>query len=304
MFPRTVNDNQAPGVEGDFASTNPFSSILGPNQGQLVAPVGGLNVGRFAFVDPATGNTSQAYIAGYQIGFLGRNEQALIRVFLGESSVNVPSGFMVTLFNKGDYWARFASGATVGQTVYADENNGQPIAGNAADVVTASAGPAGTLTTNVTAGTANQVTVNTVTAGTGIISVGDVITSANVPANSTYVAQISGAAGGAGVYQISANASAAAGPTAFTTTSTVLNVTAVTSGGLNIGDPITGTGVTAGTTITGFLTGVGGIGTYRLSVGQAFASTAVTVTNGNIATGFKVASNCLAGEVAKISSWS
>lgn len=299
-FPKTVNSYQAPGVEGDAASTNPQATILAPNQGQLVAPVGGVNVGRFAFVDPATGNVSQAYVAGYQIGFLGRNEQALIRTFLGESTLNVPSGFMITLFNKGDFWMRFASGAVVGQTVYADENNGQPVAGNAADVVTGVAGGAGTLTT---VNTSASVVINTLTAG-NTVAVGDVVVSANVPVGTTVVAQTAGTAGGTGTYTLSAAATASAGPTAFTSTSTTLYVTAVTSGGLNVGDPITGTGVTAGTTIAAYLTGAGGVGTYRLSVGQQFASTALTVTNGNIATGFKVASNCAAGEVAKVTSWS
>jgi hypothetical protein len=57
---------------------------------------------------------------------------------------------------------------------------------------------------------------------------------------------------------------------------TSLNVTAVSSGVIQVGMLITGTGVTAGTTITALGTGTGGTGTYTVSVGQTVASTTIT----------------------------
>lgn len=247
-FQKVVNTNQAPGQAGDFASTNPFASVLA-GQGALVAPAGGLIVGNFAWVGPA-GQVSQSFVAGYQIGFLGRNEQALITEFLGEFSYVVPAGFMINLFNGGDFWAKFPAGATPGMNVYADPNTGTPIAGNTtpgAASTTASAGATGTLTTNST----NVVTINTVSAG--IIGIGDVVTEANIPVGTTIVAQLTVTAGsGAGIlgtYQLSAAATSSAGPTAFTTQSTLLDVTAISTGALNVGDTISGTGVTAGTKI-------------------------------------------------------
>jgi hypothetical protein len=54
--------------------------------------------------------------------------------------------------------------------------------------------------------------------------------------------------------------------------STTLTITNVTSGALYIGATITGTGVTAGTRVTDFLTGSGGIGTYTVSVSQTVAA--------------------------------
>jgi hypothetical protein len=57
---------------------------------------------------------------------------------------------------------------------------------------------------------------------------------------------------------------------------TSLNVTAVASGVLQVGMLITGTGVTAGTTITALGTGTGGTGTYTVSVAQTVASTSIT----------------------------
>jgi hypothetical protein len=53
--------------------------------------------------------------------------------------------------------------------------------------------------------------------------------------------------------------------------STTLTITNVVSGTLYIGATITGTGVTAGTRVTDFLTGSGGIGTYTVSVSQTVA---------------------------------
>jgi hypothetical protein len=59
---------------------------------------------------------------------------------------------------------------------------------------------------------------------------------------------------------------------------TTLTVTAVSTGVLAIGQTISGTGVTAGTTITALGTGTGGTGTYTVSVAQTVAST--TLSNG------------------------
>ena len=299
-FQTVVNANPAPAVKGDFASQNPRANVLAA-AGQLVAPAGGLTVGHFAFVNPADGTVHQNYAAGYQIGFLGREQQGLITQFLGEASFVVPQGFMITLYDQGEFYAVFGGGATAGQTVYADENTGRPVSGSATDTVTGVAGATGTLTTNVTAGTANQATINALSAGT--VFVGDVVSSANVPAGTTVTGFVSGTGGAGSVITMSAAATSAAGPTAFTTTSTTLNVTAVLTGALSVGDILSGTGVTAGTTIVGLGTGSGGVGTYVLSSAQNFAATTVTVVNGNIATNFKVRSNCNPGEIAIISTW-
>ena len=59
-------------------------------------------------------------------------------------------------------------------------------------------------------------------------------------------------------------------------TTNVLTVTAVTSGALTVGIAISGTGITAGTTISSFGSGTGGAGTYNLSATPNAASTVVT----------------------------
>jgi hypothetical protein len=294
-FQKTVNNTQAPGVAGDFASTNPFSSVLA-TAGALVAPAGGLTVGNFAWVGPA-GQVSQSYQAGWQIGFLGRNEQALITEFLGEYSMVVPEGFMVTLFDGGDFWAYFSGGATALATVYADEDTGAPQM-QASNSFTGEVGFTGdaSFATDV-------MTVTTKT--TGIISVGDVVTSSTIASGTTVLAILSGLPGAVGsTYQLSSTPGTVSAQAA-TTASSVLNITAVADGGLSVGDTISGSGITTGTQIASILTGSGGVGTYGLLIpgGVPVNTGSITVSGPtNVASGFTVSSVSLSGAgVAKIS---
>jgi hypothetical protein len=265
-FQTTINDYQAIGVPGDFASLNPYSSVLAGNNA-LVAPAGGLIVGNFFWVGP-TGQTSQSFVSGWQIAFLGRNMQALITQFLEEATMVVPEGFMVTGFNGGDFLANFPAGAAASDYVFADPNDGTPVANttNTAPTLgtaTASAGFSGTGT--VTNGSA-VLTINTVTHG--IVSPGDVVAGTDIPTGTTILNQLTGPAGGAGTYTMSADATAGAGPEAVTTESSVMLVTAVASGSLNFGDIFSGTDVVAGSSVGTQVTpfkGVGSIITGSLS---------------------------------------
>ncbi len=56
---------------------------------------------------------------------------------------------------------------------------------------------------------------------------------------------------------------------------TILTITAVTSGNIAIGCEISGTGVTAGTKVTALGTGTGGTGTYTIDTSQTVASTTI-----------------------------
>lgn len=57
---------------------------------------------------------------------------------------------------------------------------------------------------------------------------------------------------------------------------TTLTVTAVSAGTIQIGQVISGTGVTAGTTITALGTGIGSTGTYTVNTSQTVASTTIS----------------------------
>lgn len=59
---------------------------------------------------------------------------------------------------------------------------------------------------------------------------------------------------------------------------TTLTVTAISSGAINVGSVLSGTGVTAGTTISAVISGTGGTGTYTVSESQTVASTTIVGT--------------------------
>ena len=58
--------------------------------------------------------------------------------------------------------------------------------------------------------------------------------------------------------------------------SDTLTVTAVSSGSLNVGDTISGSGITSGTKITALVSGTGGTGTYKVTPSQSASSTTIT----------------------------
>lgn len=58
--------------------------------------------------------------------------------------------------------------------------------------------------------------------------------------------------------------------------STVLTVSVLATGTLNVGDEVRGVGITAGTQIVSFGTGTGGTGTYNISTSQTVSSEAMT----------------------------
>jgi len=299
-FQKTVNLTPAPAVAGDFASSNPRATVLaGP--GGFVAGALGVTVGKFAWVDD-DGVTVQSFGTATKApnGFVHREQQALIQTYLAESGMNIPHGFPVTLHNQGDFWAvnKGPNACAVGDAVYADYSNG--------DVYTVSA-PTGASATGAMGATftaSGSGTNLTVSAVTGVLTVGETLSGTGIPAGTTIVSQTSGTTGGAGVYVTSAatTISAATG-TSFGNT---LVVSAVASGSLKVGDPVSGTGIPSGAVIASQVSGTaGGVGTYRLdqSATAYAASTTVTVTAGVAATGWKAQSVAAVGELVKISTW-
>lgn len=86
-------------------------------------------------------------------------------------------------------------------------------------------------------------------------------------------------------------------------TGNTLTVTAVTSGTIVLGDTLFDAAglIVNGTTITGFLTGTGGTGTYLVSVGQTVGSETISVSAG-VATKWTAVSIGAPGELVTISS--
>lgn len=301
-FQTQINSQPAPAEEGDFAGVNPRASVLG-GPGMYSAPVGGLIVGRFAWVDPTTGQVSQSFIDGL-LGFLHRETNAVITEFLGESTYVVNKGLPVALFDQGDFWAKFDAGATPGQRVWADPSNGKAIAGGSTapvlDSFTADAGFGGTSQQGAAFTIAVTTNVATISALSGWVEAGDSITSASL-GTVTLGARLTGSPGGVGTFtQVHADFVGEAG----TAANNVVSVSAVTQGALEVGSVIDSTGADA--TVTVFGTGTGGIGTYTVGgSAQRVASAAVTATNtvlnvtavssGTIEAGDEVGSPAVAG---------
>ena len=129
-FQTTVNLQQAPAVAGDFATANPRASSPA-GEGRYVAGASGVTVSRFAWIDATTGLVSNTG-TGKPDGFIHREQQALISVYLAEASNVVPQGFPVTVMRTGDYWATATVGAAAkGQKVFAKLTDGTVQAGAA-----------------------------------------------------------------------------------------------------------------------------------------------------------------------------
>lgn len=299
-FQKQVNIFPSPAVAGDFASSNPRATVLaGP--GGLVAGALGVTVGKFAWVDD-DGLTVLNHGTATRApnGFVHREQQALIQIYLDESAMNIPQGFPVTLHNEGDFWAKLAgdNAAVIGSAIYADYSNGDVCA------VAAPAGASVTATMGATFTASGSGTNLTVSAVTGLISVGETLgTTTGITAGTTIVSQTSGTPGGAGVYVTSAATTiSAATATSF---GNRLNVTAVGSGVLEVGDAVSGSGIPSGAVVASQVSGTaGGVGIYTLDTAATAyaASTAVTAVGG-VLTAFKAQSAAAVGELVKISTW-
>jgi hypothetical protein len=133
--------------------------------------------------------------------------------------------------------------------------------------------------------TTTTLTVDSVLSGT--IAVGQAIFGDNINAN-TVITALGTGTGGAGTYTVSNSQSvtttqinSTAAPAIFTgdITGTTLDVTAVSSGTLQIGQTLEGANVTDGTIITALGTGSGGTGTYTVSPSQTAASATIYALN-------------------------
>ena len=172
--------------------------------------------------------------------------------------------------------------------IQAGLNASQPVAASVTGAI--AAGPSVAITGSIAG---NILTVNSVT--TGPVVPGTVLSGTGVTAGTTVSSQLTGTQGGVGTYAVSASQIVPNG--ALTGSYGILTVTAVSNGTLSVGQTLSGTGVTAGTTITGLGTGSGLAGTYYVSPSQtaasgtiSAASTPVTVAFDSVSGGFLITS--------------
>lgn len=309
-FQTSVAYNQAPAVEGDFASTNPRATVLaGP--GALLCGAAGVTVGRFAWTsyenvdyDGAAGIVDN-FGTGAVTGFVHREQQGLIQVYLEEASMVVPGGFPITLFMEGDFWVKNnGSGqALPGMKAYANYADGKATFAATASPsgATTSAGSIAAATSSTTGSIAGNIL--TVTAvGSGVVYPGTTISGTSVASGTKVVEQLSGTAGGVGTYAVSIPEQTVASTT-ISGTYGVFTAGGTIVGTFGVGNTLTGSGISATTVITQQLTGTtGGAGTYAVDVNTVVSSTAITSAT-NVETKWYCRSSGLAGELVKISSY-
>lgn len=314
-FQTQVNIQPAPAVAGDFASSNPRASVLaGP--GEFVAGVGGVVVGRFAWAGSIGSGTYSRTVsnfgAGAPTGFLAREQQGLITVFLQEASMVIPQGLPVTLYNEGDFWVVNSGAAEAYPGLKAYANNGT---GLATFGVTATP-PAGfSYTASIAAGagsaTTSTITDNIFTIGTlasGNFWPGSTLSGSGVVTGTVILSQLTGTAGGSAgaTYMVSIPGQAVTSTT-ITGAHGIMTVTAATTGSIAVGDTIVAGGggnsaTVAGTYVSALGTGTGGLGTYIVSNNTVVTSGTIA---GNAATETKwySASFGASGELIKMTSW-
>lgn len=290
-FQTQTNAVPAPGIAGDFASTNPRHSVPGGPTG-LVCGAGGVACGRFGWTDVATGTIVLNTGAGAPTGFVHNAHQAVISTYLGEATLIVPAGFMMgDLFDSGDFWAKNDSStvAVPGQKIFVDNGTGKisvlapagtvQIGGNISGNITAASGNfTATIALNPTnEGPGTNPSVLNVTAVTdGKLYPGATLSGAGVTAGTIVVNQINGNATGAlngiGNYTVTPNQTVA--NTTIEATYGNLTVSAVNSGAVTVGQTLQGSGITVGTVISAQINST----SYAVNPSQAVAN----ITEGNI----------------------
>ena len=294
-FPKQVNVQAAPAVLGDFCDANPRSTV-DAGGGGFVAGSAGIAVGRFAWADAANVTASNTG-EGAPTGFVHRAQQSIITAYLQDSTLVIPQGFPITLFNEGGFWVYNAGSTTsaIGNTAYASYADGSisfnvantpPTSGSCTSgtlqrIISASTGGA-LPTTNTCTGSVAGTTLTVTAVGAGsVLGVGQTLTGTNIDPNTTIVSQLTGTAGSTGTYTVSISQTVAS--EAITVSGGGLTLTgANTSGIFVIGMSITGTNIPAGTVITGYGTATaGGAGTYTTNQPATVAATASTITASN-----------------------
>lgn len=120
-FQTQMNQYPAPGIEGSFASDNPWASYVA-GEGALVTGSGGLTIARFAWVVKGVASNKGT---GAPAGFVLRDGQASVVEWLGAASNVIQAGRECSLAVAGDFWALTTTAATVGQKVFASLTTGE-----------------------------------------------------------------------------------------------------------------------------------------------------------------------------------
>jgi hypothetical protein len=312
----------AAAVAGNRATSNPIAAFnAGP--GGLVSGVGGVVVGRFAWVyppdDPNGGfttalNTSLApggLPTVVPAGLVPNDVQAQNSTFLSNAGMTILQGYQMYLVTQGDWWV-VNDGTTVPvpnySKAFADVATGKvkfAAPGAIFGGASATASSVAASTFSVTGSIADDVLTVTVV-GSGSVYPGSTISGTGVATGTKVVSQLTPllageAANGIGRYLVDIGQQTVASTTVSGTYGTLTIGTA--TGTFVVGDVITGTNVVAGTQITANLTGTGGTGgTMVVSNNTVVSSTTITASTA-VETKWVATSSGPSGAIVKISSW-
>jgi len=207
-FQNHINVQPAVAVAGDFASANPWSTLLS-GAGKFVAGDAGLTEGLFCWIDGTDDYKLNNFGHTVPSGFVHREFRQQITTYLAEYGGLIQPGQEASASTSGDFWAKNTSAGSVtrGMKAYAVYDTGA--------VMFAAAGspPAGASFTGVISSN-----VLTASAVTGTIRVGAPVTGSGVTAGAYIEAQLTGTPGGAGTYTVT---SADVSSEAMTTTAAV-----------------------------------------------------------------------------------
>lgn len=189
----------------------------------------------------------------------------IIRVGQAIYGVGITNGTVITALGTG-------TGGTGTYTV----NNSQTIQSEQITATSPGATVTATINGAVVTGSISTTTLTVTAVTSGTLAVGQTISGTGVTAGTTITAFGTGT-GGAGTYTVSASQTVAS--TTITASGTNLNVSAVSSGTVYVGQTVIGTGIAANTIITGLGTGSGGIGTYTVNNAQTVSSGTMYLLN-------------------------
>lgn len=133
-FQSRVNIELPAAVHGDFASTNPRVSTLGPEASWYVGAAG-VTVGSFVWVDD-TARTISNKGSGLPDGFVARERLSLVMTIPQTGTMQLSPGQPVTVYDNGEFWVTLPAGVTaVRKTpVYTDPTTGGIVASSGGSV--------------------------------------------------------------------------------------------------------------------------------------------------------------------------
>lgn len=281
VFQSVVNVNIALGVPGELFDDGPVRS----QDFELNSSIAANNIVGATGYTVSSQGVAQAGNGG-ALGFAGILANPKAYATSGTSAgalvptLVVPNFIQGELVTMGSLVVLLDNIPNIGDLVTMDPSSGKLSSMPAIAAFTAAIAAGG-------ASTADVLTVSAITAGR--LGIGSLISGAGVQPG-TYIVSLGTGKGGTGTYNLSTinlqtvsseamTAPNLPGPSLSATGSiatTTLTISAVASGQLYVGQAIEGANVAAGTVITAFGSGVGGTGTYTVSISQTAASATIT----------------------------